>query len=300
MADRDRGTAARIRSREELFQLERDLADRLRRAAADERPALYAEVYDAYYRAVGPPAADARQAELLARLVAPFHDRSSTVLEIGAGDGRLARHLAPRVAQVIALEASAVVSGGVPAPPNLRWVLTREAEDAIEASSVDLAVSCHVVEHLHPDDGAEHLRQVRRWLRPGGAYVVVTPNRLLGPHDVSAGFSDVPLGFHLREYSHGELGAAMARAGFRPVQVLRGIDRPPRRTPLWRHRLAEAVLEGAGPGLRRRLFDRGWIARRRPFRPFEQVKLVGFRPDPDPLGDRGKGAASSTGSTSSL
>lgn len=261
-----------------LFELERSLADRLRDAPAAERPALYREVYDAYYRAVGPPAPDPAQAELLAQLLAPFVDERSTVLDVGAGDGRLARHLAPRVGEMIALEASAVVSEPADeAPANLRWALTDDP-GAVAPDSVDAAISCHVVEHLHPDDLEGHLREVLGWLRPGGAYVAVTPNRLLGPHDVSAAYSDVPLGFHLREYDHGELGAAFEAAGFAPVRALRGVGRPPRPLPLWAYRLGEGVLERLGARRRRALFARPWLARRRPLRPFEQVKIVGFKP----------------------
>jgi hypothetical protein len=60
---------------------------------------------------------------------------------------------------------------------------------------------------------------VGRALKPGGRYLVVTPNRLSGPHDISRAFDDVARGFHLKEYTYGELSRALRQAGFRRVRV---------------------------------------------------------------------------------
>jgi hypothetical protein len=77
-----------------------------------------------------------------------------------------------------------------------------------------------LMEHLHPDDAMEQLRSIADALRPGGRYICITPNRLTGPHDISAGFDDEARGFHLREYTYRELACAFRRAGFRRVRVV--------------------------------------------------------------------------------
>jgi SAM-dependent methyltransferase len=70
------------------------------------------------------------------------------------------------------------------------------------------------MEHLHVDDVADQLRNILAALAPGGIYICVTPNRLNGPHDVSRYFDKVATGFHLKEYSTGELDKLFREVGF--------------------------------------------------------------------------------------
>ena len=53
-----------------------------------------------------------------------------------------------------------------------------------------------------------------RLLRPRGRYIFATPHRFSGPHDISRYFSDEPRGFHLKEWTYGELAKVAAAAGF--------------------------------------------------------------------------------------
>src|SRR5581483_7134702 len=50
-------------------------------------------------------------------------------------------------------------------------------------------------------------------------YICVTPNRLSGPHDVSRNFDTVATGFHLKDYTIGELAALFQQVGFRRVNA---------------------------------------------------------------------------------
>ncbi len=269
------------------YEIERELAERLRRAPKAERWRLYGPVYEELFRRLpdqpqlaqkADPAARAVLAGLQSQLLDPFLEGVETFLEIGSGDGSLVRSLSSRVPRVFAVEASETVIAGEEVPPNLRVLRADSERIGLPDASVDLAFSCHFVEHLHPDDLADHLCEVRRVLRPGAPYVCVTPNRLLGPHDVSKGFSDVPLGLHLVEYGHGELGRALEGAGFRRVRVLRGVGRSPEIWPLLPYALAEAVLGVLPASLRRRvLSDLAPGPSEPPFRPLEQVKLVAWR-----------------------
>jgi hypothetical protein len=67
---------------------------------------------------------------------------------------------------------------------------------------------------------------------------------LTGPHDVSAVYDDEPRGFHLREYTYGDLAVLFMEAGFRRVRVL---ERPPR---LLLARLAGLVARISSEGSR--------------------------------------------------
>jgi hypothetical protein len=108
-------------------------------------------------------------------------------------------------------------------------------------------------------------------LRRGGAYICVTPNRLNGPHDVSQHFDPVATGFHLKEYTVGELTRLFRRVGFRKVQALlgsRGIFVP---APVGPIIAGETVLSFFPPRARRAL------GRTLPARGFLGIRLLGLK-----------------------
>jgi len=258
------------------FRIECELADRLRQADKDERKTLYREVYDELFRRVdlaGNAEAQRAQVGLLLALLEPFIDGAASFLEIGAGSCELSLELARRLKRVWAVDA---VDPGFEDPPSgFSFVASDALEVSIPAGSVDVALSCHLVEHLHPDDLQNHLAEVSSKLKTGGLYVAITPNRLYGPHDISRNFSRTPLGFHLREYTHIELAAEMRRAGFSPVQVIGRLGERPGSKGWGRVTAAERMLGVLPFALRRGLLDRA--PRSAPFRPLEQVKLVGTK-----------------------
>jgi SAM-dependent methyltransferase len=190
---------------------------------------LYPEVYDESRRRIKHNVLvehatdeDARRKRVdpQVRLVRSFIRSSMTFLEIGAGNGEVAQNVAAVAARAIALD----VTDALARPstrPNYDFVLFDGFDFPLADASVDLAYSMDVIEHLHPDDALHHLQEVRRVLTTGGCYVCVTPNRLTGPHDISRGFTEgAPVGFHLIEYTHTDLVAAMRRAGFVGVKVM--------------------------------------------------------------------------------
>lgn len=265
------------------YEIETALALELCRADRTERARLYGAVYDRLFRQVpglarGAGAASrAREVELQAQALAPFLGPDLVLLELGAGDCALALQLASRVGRVHAVEASAEASRGVQPPDNLDLVLSGDPRLPLADGSVDVAYSCHFIEHLHPEDAREHADEVRRVLARQGCYVCVTPNRLWGPHDISRFFDDEPRGLHLREYGYGDLRDLLRGAGFRRIAALRGVGRPPRAVAPTPYVALEAVLDAMPRRLRRWLMGRwpGALAEA-PFRPLEQVALVAW------------------------
>lgn len=262
---------------ERQYRLEKTLADRLRHASSDRRRGLYSQVYDEFFEAFPHLAgfseharqARASQVDLELQLLQPFLSRDIRFLEYGAGDGEVARLLAGGVRSAWAVDASQRLAQQASDPVNLEVLVSDGPPLDLPDRSIDLAYSCHFIEHLHPDDLPAHLQDALRLLRPGGRYVCVTPNRLLGPHDISKYFEKVASGFHLREYTHRELARAFRRAGFSKVSVLRQVGAPPRKGTTTPYLLAEAAAGLLPRSVRLRLFS----VRRAPFRPFEQVKI---------------------------
>jgi SAM-dependent methyltransferase len=223
-----------VRSPEQIEQhylVERELADRLRHAPAETRRVLYVSVYEELFARVpqhpmltrkhspdATHAAVAGQLSFLSRFLTP----ESRFLELGAGDCALSRAVAGRVRQVYALEVSPTITEGPDWPSNFELILSDGASVPLPEGSLDVAYSNQLMEHLHPDDALEQLRNVCRALRPGGVYVCITPHRLSGPHDVSRYFDAAATGFHLVEYTPRELTRLFHRAGFSRVRVYLG------------------------------------------------------------------------------
>lgn len=254
--------ASRLRQH---YLVERELADRLRNAPKAERPALYREVYDELYRrvphhpqllALRDPQTAARRSRSVAHQLAflrRFLRPGKRFVEIGAGDCALSLRAAALAGQVTAVDVSLQITREVKPPANFELRLTEGSRIPLADGAADVAFSNQLMEHLHPEDALEQLREIRRSLAPGGLYVCITPNRLHGPGDVSGHFDEVATGLHLREYSGRELRALMLESGFRTVRFYAGARGWYARVPFFALAALEALLEAAPRRLRRRL-----------------------------------------------
>jgi SAM-dependent methyltransferase len=251
------------------YEVERELADRLRAADRKGRARLYAEVYDELFARVpdhpqltnkADPALRRREIELQAQVIERFAPEGATIMEVGAGDCALLHRLAQRAARVVAVDVSETVTRAGERPENVELLLIDGCEIPAEPASVDLAYSNQLLEHLHPEDAEAQTRDILRALRPGGTYICITPARLTGPHDISYFFDRQATGFHLHEYSSGEVIELFRRAGFARVKALIVIRGRAWALPAKPLAFVERVLEA----LPRRLGSR--IAQRTPLR----------------------------------
>ncbi len=207
------------------YELEKRLAQRILTSSQMDRSRIVRESYDEVYRTItwhpdllGSPervrAAVRAGMALYSGLIRPHH----RVLEIGCGQGHLAAALAGRHRQgwmcatdVSAVKLDTVSDGGA----QVRFLSSEGSRLPFSEGSFDLAISSQVVEHLHPCDVQAHLSEVWRVLRSGGRYAFDTPNGLTGPYDVSRGFDAVATGFHLKEWTYGELIEVASSVGFK-------------------------------------------------------------------------------------
>ncbi|HLF27049.1 MAG TPA: methyltransferase domain-containing protein [Anaerolineae bacterium] len=273
----DNRSAERIRIH---YEIERNLADRLRHANNADRQRLYPMVYDELFRRVPDMPmltrgvdtsrqhrAVARQFALLSRFVRP----GCVFLEIGAGDCALSLEMARTARHVYAVDVSSEIAGALQAPENFHLAITDGTSIPVPPDCVDVAYSLSLIEHLHPDDALIQLKNILRALKPGGVYVCLTPNRLNGPHDISKYFDDEAKGLHLKEYTNIDLSALYRQAGFRAMKPLAG---PRERTffvPL-------ALVTTLEAGLLRLPRSACWrIASWPPMRVLLGIKLVGWK-----------------------
>ena len=121
-----------------------------------------------------------RDAALL-RIVRP--SPSARILEVGSARGDTAFFLAPRVAEVVGIDAAphAVAAArsrlAALALPNVRFE-ERDARDlsAVPGGPFDVVLLADFVEHVLDDVLTPCLSSARRALRPGGALAIYTPN----------------------------------------------------------------------------------------------------------------------------
>jgi len=219
----------------EHYEIEKELAHRLRTAPPEHRRHLYAEVYEELFRRVPhhPQRTgtqnNSESLSLIAqqlKVIRPFIHAGFRMLEIGCGDGALARQVAPLLTAVYALDVS---PGIMQKPWHVPQNLIRIAFDGfslpLRDRSIDFAFSNQLIEHLHPDDAREQLQAIYRVLKPGGKYLCITPNRFSGPYDISRYFDPVATGLHLREYAVFELAGLFADAGFSRIRIILGASR---------------------------------------------------------------------------
>lgn len=216
----------------EHYEIEKELALRLLKATRQERAHLASILYDELYRRVPhhPQHEKKNSIENSNRnikyqmgFIKPFLRNCRTFLEVGPGDCAVSLEVSKIVNNVYAVDVSKEITKVDSAPQNFRFVLSDGCSVPVESNSVDIVYSHQLMEHLHPDDAVEQLRNIYMALVEGGRYLCVTPNRLTGPHDVSKYFDEVATGFHLKEYSIYELSNLFRGVGFSKTKAYIGV-----------------------------------------------------------------------------
>ena len=264
----------------EHYEIERDLATRLRQGAPEERLRLYASTYDELFSRVAHhplvqlkenPKARRRAILWQYRRIRRFLRPSTHFLEIGPGDCGLSFVVAREVSQVYAVDVSDELEFTAARPANLQLILSDGISIPVPPESVTLAYSHQLMEHLHPDDALSQLRNIYRALGHGGVYVCITPNSLSGPHDISKYFDEVATGLHLKEYTTAELAGLFASVGFSRCRGMVSIKGYLLLVPVWVPLMVEWLVQR----LPRRLARE--IAVRMPLRSLLGVQLVGYK-----------------------
>jgi SAM-dependent methyltransferase len=212
------------------YEVERELAARLRNSTRAERPALFATLYsELFARVPDHPRLTRREApdyvrrkvQSQLRLLRPFLKPDTVFLEFAPGDCRLASAVAPHVRRSIGADISDQRTPGEAPPANLEMIVYDGYELPVPDATADVIFSYQFLEHLHPDDVDGHFKMVRRLLKPGGVYVFDSPHRYSGPHDVSRYFGDELVCFHFQEWTCRGMRRLLKRHGFTRIRAFR-------------------------------------------------------------------------------
>jgi 2-polyprenyl-3-methyl-5-hydroxy-6-metoxy-1,4-benzoquinol methylase len=136
-----------------------------------------------------------------------------TVVDVACGVGYGTHHLAPQATSAIGVELAgeAIDVARTRYRRDNVWFIQANAEALpFENASIDVVTCFEGIEHF--DDPDHHLDEVVRILKPGGRYLVSTPNPETNPHD-----HENP--FHLHQFEVSRMEAMLA-AKFGRVEML--------------------------------------------------------------------------------
>jgi SAM-dependent methyltransferase len=252
----------------EHYEIEKEIASRLRNSKPHERATLYTWAYDELFRRVPHhPMLEQAEGERLTPaslremgILGKFINKNSTYLEVGPGDCSFAIEVAKRVKKVYAVDVSTEITRNLRPPGNFELLLSDGTSIPIPPESADVIFSNQLMEHLHPDDAAIQLKNIFNSLKRHGVYYCVTPNRLSGPHDVSRSFDDEATGLHLKEYTVTELVSMFRQAGFVRTKIYFGFGRYGMFLPVFPYKVAERFL-GSLPHKARKLVTFNRVSR---------------------------------------
>lgn len=257
-----------IRSPERIrrhFEVERELAARLRASTREERTALFKTLYGELFERVPDhprltrretPESSRRNVENQLRLIRPSLQADSVLVEIAPGDCRLGHAAAALCGKVIGIDISDQRASADVSPGNFSLVVYDGYHLDLPDACADVVFSYQFLEHLHPDDIDPHFSLVHRILKPGGVYIFDSPHRFSGPHDISGSVGDTLQCFHFQEWTYREMRRLLQRHGFDRAWMHR-------RSRIWHSPLAngandliETLVGGLPAGMRKALARR--------------------------------------------
>lgn len=121
--------------------------------------------------------ADPEYAEQVLPLLDEHLGDAARVLEVGCGEGQVARHMARRGVEVVGLDPVAAHIVEAHRRGGAHYIRSRGQAIALGDATVDTAVLCLVLEHLDPFEPV--LAEIARVLRPGGRLLVVMNHPLV-------------------------------------------------------------------------------------------------------------------------
>lgn len=248
----------------EHYEIEKELANKLRNANKENRKKLYTSVYNELFNRVPHHPQLFKKHNLMERgeavdhqmkLLKRFLKPSITFLEIGSGSCNLSIKVAQYVKKVYAIDVSDEIAKDLESRDNFEFIVSDGCSIPVPDHSIDVAYSYQLIEHLHPDDTYDQLQNIYKALAYKGVYICVTPNKLSGPHDISTYFDDFATGFHLREYTAVELYDLFRNCGFSKIDYYVGIKGRYFVFPFFLLNIFEKILNAFSPFLRKKIIN---------------------------------------------
>jgi ubiquinone/menaquinone biosynthesis C-methylase UbiE len=211
----------------EAFEVEKEFHLRiLNEIDSKKRKELYREVYNTVHTLYGKAKLSTKQnskINLVKKFGNAFYRKS--ILDVGCGNGDLLRAIRekgkPR--RLVGIDISEYVM------PNSDSAIEFVKSDIIDFNlddKFDFVFSDNVIEHIAPLDMESHLKSIKRILQPDGKLIILMPNRLFGPSDVTRIIdytytNKVPAqGTHINETTYTEIIELLKKHGFNKFKTI--------------------------------------------------------------------------------
>jgi SAM-dependent methyltransferase len=159
--------------------------------------------------------------ELVERELSQIARPGATLLDVGAGDGRVSERFARLGFEVTAMDAAAENMDRLRARRLTAVQADATAAFPFEDAQFDVVFAGEIIEHLF--DAQAFARELRRVLRPSGKLVLTTPNLAHLPDRLALLLGKAPaqvqplhpfLRLHIRPFTFGTLRDTLESAGF--------------------------------------------------------------------------------------
>mgnify|MGYP000049813416 CR=1 FL=1 len=193
----------------------------MKEKSASKREAVYSEFYSKLMFIYGREKADTETYVTKIKYVNLFEKELSnkSVIDFGCGQGHMLQAIKKELGN------DELMGVDVFIPKGLKYNTTIKFEEKSiinyrTKNKFQIAISDNVIEHLVKDDAATHMASVYDSLEDNGKLILMMPNRLFGPSDVtriidfSQSGNTQALGGHVNESTYTEMIAELKRVGF--------------------------------------------------------------------------------------
>lgn len=193
-----------------------------------KRLTMYEEVYNKVHPLYGTSPIKNSSNDKIVQLFKKEIENKS-ILEVGCGTGNFLFSVARRLKhqKLVGVDIS---EGVLPQNGSIEFVKDNIINFKAK-EKYDIVFSSHLFEHIAPQDLDEHLKSIKYALNENGKLIIIMPNRLFGPHDVTkvidnSGTNKVgALGTHLNESTYKETIALLKQYGFKNFKTVLPIPR---------------------------------------------------------------------------
>lgn len=150
--------------------------------------------------------------------------RDKSILDIGCGSGEFLQSIAKNIEHKDLVGLDIDISNVKMNTPNIRYICSDIIDFQLE-QKFDIVFSDNVFEHISPVDIPSHINSIKSVLNPNGKLILIMPNRLFGPSDVTriidySGTNKISAaGTHLNESTYSEMIPLLRQFGFKRFSI---------------------------------------------------------------------------------
>ena len=209
------------------FEVEKEFHNRiLNEIDSKKRNELYRDVYNTVHTIYGRAKLPAKQNPKI-NLVKKFGNSfdQKSIVDVGCGNGELLRAILkigkPR--RLVGIDISDFVLSN--SDPNIEFIKS-DIIDFNLNEKFDFIFSDNVIEHIAPADLDAHLTSIKKISKQNGKLIILTPNRLFGPSDVTRIFdytytNKIPAqGTHINETTYTNLIEQLTNHGLNKFKTI--------------------------------------------------------------------------------